>query len=836
MSDETFEKLSINARAVLRESQGIAQRNHAKLTSGHLLLAIIEVPGTLSHDVLREYSVNFDQISLILNLNSTHGSNSESRISDEIKLILKEAYRVAARYKHFAVDTEHLLVALLADKNFESYKAVLKVGANPDQIRSQIINIFEDLLEMDEMIKRQASVPQNLKSEIPKEEEQQGGFFNTPVSTMPQPPQKTKALEYFANDLVAKAKDKKIDPVIGRDTEINRCIQILLRKSKNNPIFIGDPGVGKTAIIEGLAQRIAQKKVPSRLSVKRIYQLDLGLLVAGTMYRGQFEERLKNVLREIIQDKSSVLFIDEVHSIVGTGSAEGSMDAANLLKPALSKGEIRMIGATTFDEYRKFIEKDAALERRLQPIIVKEPSLSQTVDILNGIKSVYEQHHQVIYDKDAIEAAVKLSNIYISDRFLPDKAIDLIDEAAALKTLTNENNKPRLEDDLANKISEIGAQKERLILEEKFEKAAKIKEEEYRLKVRLEKMLKMSKPQVTGIRVTADDIAKVVSQISGVPVGVISKGETKKLSEIEKNLTKKIIGQKEAIKEIAKSLRRNRAGISPSFKPMGSFVFIGPSGVGKTELAKVLSEQLFAHNSLVKIDMSEFMERHNTARLVGAPPGYVGYEDAGKLTEKVRKNPYSVVLFDEIEKAHPEIFNLLLQILDSGELTDAKGRNVNFKNTIIIMTSNVGLEEFDSLKKIGFEIGERHEDGALEGRVSQHLFDLFRPEFINRIDKIIFFNPLKKSDLEQIASIRLDDLEKNLEKQNIYVGISPSVLRKLIKEDYDIVFGARPLIRAIEDEVETFLSDKIISGEIAKQQKYLLEFKNGKYRLKNHRS
>jgi len=826
MSDGIFEKLSKNARVVLEESQRIATRQSSAITSGHLLLAIIEIPGTLSHDILREYSVHFDQISLVLNLNKPKNAKGTAKISAEIKEILKEGYRIAAQFKHFSVDTEHLLAALLSNKDFEGYEAVLKIGANPDQIRSQIISIFEDLLEMDEMIKRQASQPQGFKRDIPPQEEEQTNFFQSPVSTMPPASRKVKALEYFASDLVAKAKDKKIDPVVGREKEISRCIQILLRKSKNNPIFVGDPGVGKTAIVEGLALKIVQKKVPSRLSVKKIFQLDLGLLVAGTIYRGQFEERLKNVLREVIQDKSSILFIDEVHSIVGTGSAEGSMDAANLLKPALSKGEIRMIGATTIDEYRKFIEKDAALERRLQPIAVKEPSLDEAIEILNGIKDVYEEHHLVKYDDEAIEAAVKLSSVYINDRFLPDKAIDLIDEAAALKS--------DQESDLSGRIDEISALKERLILEEKFERAAKAKIEESRLKAELERVLRLKKSEGKSVRVTAADVANIVSQISGVPVGVLSEEESKRLTNIEKNLSSKIVGQKEAVKEIAKALRRNRAGVSSSLKPMGSFVFIGPSGVGKTELAKVLSEQLFARNSLIKIDMSEFMERHNTARLVGAPPGYVGYEDAGKLTEKVRKNPYSVVLFDEIEKAHADVFNLLLQILDSGELTDAKGRNVNFKNTIIIMTSNVGLEEFDSLKKIGFEIGERRDDSALEGKVSEHLYELFKPEFINRIDKIVFFNPLKGDDLDKIAQIHLGKLTDNLKKQGFFVEMSRSVVKKILAIDYDIVFGARPLIRMIEDEVGTFLSDKIISGEIKKQKKYLLEFKNGKYRFKEN--
>jgi len=629
-----------------------------------------------------------------------------------------------------------------------------------------------------------------------------------------------------------KPKKNELDPIVGRESEINRAIQILLRKRKNNPVFIGDPGVGKTAIVEGLAQKIADSDVPERLKKRKIYQLDMGLLVAGTMYRGQFEDRLKKVLSEVKEDKNIILFIDEVHSIVGTGSAEGSMDAANILKPALSKGEIRLIGATTFDDYRKFIEKDAALERRLQPIVVSEPTVEETTDILRGIRSVYEEHHQIKVDEEALASAVILSKKYIHDRFLPDKAIDLLDETLSSKSISVSSGSVRSElSEVRDKLDRVITKKENLIGEERFEEAARAKQEEIKLKNRELELIKKLK-SVPAESVTEEDIAKLVAKITHIPVGEILKGEAQKFLNIEVELEKHIAGQKEAISELAKSLRRSRSGLSALSKPIGSFIFLGPSGVGKTEVARILAKHIFGREqALVKIDMSEFMERHNLARLTGAPPGYVGYEDAGKLTENVRKNPYSVILFDEIEKAHPDIFNILLQILDEGKLTDAKGRVVDFKNTIIIMTSNIGIDEYRQITKIGFEASTQSKDPSqLKGVISDKLFEFFKPELINRIDKVIVFDPLTKSDLEKIAGLKLEEIRLRLLESKLEIKFAPKVAERLAASNFDPMFGARPLIRHISDELENAIAELVLRGKIKKGT--TIDYKSGKVTIR----
>ncbi|MCX6809519.1 MAG: ATP-dependent Clp protease ATP-binding subunit [Candidatus Berkelbacteria bacterium] len=842
METGPFNKFTKNARLVLTQAQRIAELENRPLSTESILLALIQIPGTLSHDILREYSVNLDQAKLVLSLNRMKIKKpGNDMITQNARSALRIAFRLAADFGHFSIDTEHLLIAVLSSEYFGSYSVIKQVGVDPEQIKDQLTNIFHDLAEMDQMIKKQKMGPKiNLeKTQIDQFEEHP---FQDIDMGLPPPPfaqdtftKNKKAIEYFGVDLVEKAKKGETDPVWGREKEIGRAIQILLRRNKNNPVFIGDPGVGKTALVEGLAKLIADDQVPLKLSGKKIIQLDIGLLVAGTMYRGQFEDRLKRILAEVKESKNIILFIDELHSIIGTGSAEGSMDAANLLKPALAKGDIRLIGATTFDEYRKHLEKDTALERRLQTIVVREPTVLETVEILSGLRPLYEKHHGIKINSSAISSAAQLSQKYIFDRFLPDKAIDLIDEASAAKVLKSQNkNQSEKIKEIRKKIELISAEKERMISEEKFEEAAKIRDIESKLSNQEKKILEGEDKTSISTFLNDEDIANLISEITGIPVGNLIEEESKKFMGIEEELSRHIAGQKEAICEVSKSLRRNRSGISSGTKPIGSFIFLGPSGVGKTEVARALAKYIYGHeNALVKIDMSEFMERHNAARLVGAPPGYVGYDDAGKLTESVRKNPYSIILFDEIEKAHPDVFNILLQILDEGKLTDAKGRKVDFTNTIIIMTSNIGIEQYRKIAKIGFNLMDESGKSlkSLKNVIEEKLFDVFKPELINRLDKIVIFEPLTKDDLKKIAKIHLNRIAERLTRQCFRISFTDQVINSLVEQNYDPSFGARPLLRAIEEKIENILSDKIIKGEISKKEKVTMEFKGGKYFL-----
>lgn len=833
---DILDKFTPNAKIVLEEAQKIAKADNRPITTEYILLALIQVPGTLSHDILREYSVTYDQVRLVLSLRrqkSTSRFIHGSAISENAKEVVKQAFRVSAKFKHFNIDTEHLLISVLSDKNFGSYQCVEQVGINPEQIKNQIISIFTDLAEMNEMVSNQKFPP------VPQPPSQ--GEFSEPVGApfdigeqtgamrLPQGVQKKKALEYFGIDMIKKAKQKKFDPVIGRSDEVSRAIQILLRRGKNNPIFVGDPGVGKTAIVEGIAQKIAQSQVPESLVNKRIIQLDLSLLVAGTMYRGQFEDRLKKIIQESVDDKDVILFIDEIHMIVGAGSAEGSMDAANILKPALSRGEIRLIGATTFEEYRKYIEKDQALERRLQPIQVGEPTVEETIEILRGIKSSYEKHHNLEITDDAIRAAAEMSSKYIRDRFLPDKAIDLIDEAsAALVASQTRSDLDSQIKKIKQKLQAITKIKEEFILQEKFEQAARARDQETKIRAKLSKSLEEVRSNRVKSTVERSDIANLVCKITKIPVDELNVDESKRFLQIENVLSQHIIGQREAVNEVARALRRKRAGISEDERPIGSFVFMGPSGVGKTELAKVLAKHVFMReNALIKIDLSEFVEKHTLSRLTGAPPGYVGYEDAGRLTEAVRKNPYSVVLFDEIEKAHPEVFNILLQILDEGRLTDAKGREVDFKNTIVIMTSNIGIDQYEKISKIGFSLGEpQRVSENIKEFVSEKLSEIFKPELLNRIDKIIVFDPLEKADLEKVAKIQLDMLAKKMASKGLTLEYSSSVVKALCEISYNKQYGARPLKRAIETEIEDRISAAILVSN-DKKRKFVIDY-NGK--------
>lgn len=838
MDSDVFDKFTKNARTVLIEAEKISKSKREQLSSGHILLAVVKIPGTLSRDILYEYAITAEQIELLSSLAPKKMGRVGAALHDESKKIISSAFDIAAKYGHFNVDTEHLLLAIVSDNTYQAYDLIAKTGVDPVVIKNQLENIFRDLSEMDKLIREQAV------TRIQADSDRTQDFVEGEVTSEPAlPPSpgiaptrpKQNLLDFFGINLVEKAKKGEVDPVYGREDEISRAIRIILRRTKNNPIFIGEPGVGKTAIVEGLAKLIADGNVPHMLSGKKIIQLDLGLLVAGTMYRGQFEERLKRVIQEISKDKNIILFIDEIHSIVGTGSAEGSMDAANLLKPALAKGEVRLIGATTIEEYRKFIEKDPALERRLQMIMVREPSKKEAVKILEKIRALYEKHHRVKISDEAIAAAVTLSDRYQREKFLPDKAIDLIDEAASQKSIDLHNSSD------AGKILKVREeiektilQKENLITQEKFEQAAKAKEEELRLKEKEAKLLKEKSQHSKAALVTEDDVAKIISQNTNIPIGNLQTSEKKRFVKIGAVLSQFIAGQENAIEQISKAIQINRSGIREQNKPIGSFIFLGPSGVGKTEVAKVLAEKFYMDKkSLIKIDMSEFMEKHNIAQLTGAPPGYVGYEDAGKLTEKVRRNPYSIILFDEIEKAHPEVFNILLQILDEGTLTDAKGKTVDFRNTIIIMTSNIGLEEYRSIKKIGFELTDASasEQDSLADILSEKLFDVFRPELINRIDKIVVFDPLSKANLKKIARIQLQKLAKRLEARNIHFEFSQSLVDILIMSCDDQALGARPLIREISEKIEGEISEKILSGQINDGDNLIATEKNGSIRI-----
>lgn len=643
----------------------------------------------------------------------------------------------------------------------------------------------------------------------------------------------TPTLDSLARDLTAIAKEGNIDPVIGRSKEIERVIQVLSRRTKNNPVLIGEPGVGKTAIAEGLAQQIVNNEVPEILRDKRVMTLDMGTVVAGTKYRGEFEDRLKKVMEEIRQAGNIILFIDELHTLIGAGGAEGAIDASNILKPALARGELQCIGATTLDEYRKYIEKDAALERRFQPIQVDEPTIEESVQILQGLRDRYEAHHRVTITDEAIESAVKLSDRYITDRFLPDKAIDLIDEAASKVRLRSYTAPPNLKE-LEQKLEEVRKEKDAAVQSQEFEKAASLRDKEQRLREELEKTKDewKEKQGQESSEVTTEDIANVVSSWTGVPVAKLQKDESERLLNMEDILHNRVIGQDEAVKAISKAIRRARAGLKDPKRPIGSFIFLGPTGVGKTELARALAEAMFGdEDAMIRIDMSEYMEKHSTSRLVGSPPGYVGYEEGGQLTEKVRRKPYSVVLLDEIEKAHPEVFNILLQVLEDGRLTDAKGRTVDFRNTILIMTSNVGAHELRRNKYVGFNLGdEEHDYQDMKSKVMDELKKAFRPEFLNRIDEIIVFHSLEQKHLKQIVKLMAEQLKKRLKEQDIDFELTDQAIEKIAKEGTDLEYGARPLRRAIQKNVEDLLSEELLKGNIEKGKKVKIDInKDGEF-------
>lgn len=803
MSEEFAEfvsHLTDNARTSLQHADAIARGyGSAYIGTEHLLLGVLAQGSSVAAKVLADAGVTLDRAELALNLTprTLVVSTGSKGLSETAKLTLKMSWDIAQEFHQDFLGTEHILYSILSQKNARA--TVL--------LRDMNIDISTLTNELEEYFDRQVNdYQQSVEEDVKKGSKQRRGG----------------ALDTFGTDLTSKAKAGELDPVIGRDEQQERLVTILSRRTKNNPVLIGEPGVGKTAVVEGLAQRIAHENVPDHLLDRRLVQLDLAAMIAGTKYRGEFEERLKKVVDELRNQKNVILFVDELHLITGAGAAEGALDAANMLKPALARGELHMIGATTLDEYRKHIEKDSALERRFQPIIVKEPTLKDTAEILKGLKSYYERHHGVTIADEVIEDAVYMADRYVSERYMPDKAIDVIDEAAALVRVKNSSRPSRIRD-LSRQLKNLNEKMDDAVNAEDYERAALYKTRISQLQGKITE-LKEKDEKKSPVILTDDDIANAVATMTGIPVKRLQKSEMVLLRNLEKHLSKFIIGQEEAVEKVARAIRRSRSGVASSKRPIGSFVFMGPTGVGKTELARVLAREVFgSEEALVKIDMSEFGEKHNTSRLLGAPAGYVGYEDGGKLTDKIRRQPYSVVLFDEIEKAHPDIFQLLLQLLEDGKMTDAKGREVDFSNTIIILTSNLGADKMMKESSLGFHasskddhkrLDEVHEENAAAAR--EALGKRMRPELINRFDGIVTFRALTRKEVSKIFDNLIDELQERLVQKGLRLVVKPTAKRLLISKGYDEKFGARPLRRAIQDELEHQLADGILTDKYDK--------------------
>jgi ATP-dependent Clp protease ATP-binding subunit ClpC len=788
------------ARNVLAWAQEEARMRGAEaMDTEHILLGLLREKGSLAHQVLRALRIDPEELK----------SETESRAKKNNPVVAIESATPAAKkviqlaneesigLGHSWIGTEHILLGLLREDSGLAAEILSSMGADLDRAR-------------EEVVKR---VGGDLSASSDDTRPSQSGSRGRSARG-----KRTPTLDTYGRDLTELASKGQLDPVIGREKEIDRVVQILSRRTKNNPVLIGEPGVGKTAIAEGLAQKINDGKIPEMLKGKRVVALDLGGLVAGTKYRGEFEDRLKKILDEIKKTGDIILFIDEMHNIIGAGAAEGAIDASSILKPMLARGELQCIGATTLDEYRKHVEKDAALERRFQPVVVSEPTVEDTIRILEGLRDRYEAHHKVKYTDDALDMAARLSDRYISDRFLPDKAIDLIDEAGSRVRIKALETPDDLQD-LELEIERLSKEKESAVASQQFEKAAELRDKEQELRQKLEEKKKEWKNNDVPIKatVTGEDIAGIVSDWTGVPVRRLATTESEKLLHLEEELHRRVIGQDEAVKAIARAVRRSRAGLKDPKRPVGSFIFLGPTGVGKTELARTLAESLFGdEDALIRLDMSEYQERHTVSRLVGAPPGYVGYDEGGQLTEAVRRKPYSVVLLDEIEKAHPDVFNVLLQVLEDGRLTEAKGRTVDFRNVVIIMTSNAGAEIIHGKAVLGFTAQKdvEREHSEMKDRVMDAVRSIFRPEFLNRVDEIIVFHALTQEHLKSIVELQLSQVEKRLqESTDIILKVTQGAKDKLIREGTDANYGARPLRRAIQRLVEDRLSDAILRGE-----------------------
>jgi ATP-dependent Clp protease ATP-binding subunit ClpC len=797
-------------KALIYAQEEARNLGHNYVGTEHLLLGLLREGEGAAAQVLKSLGMDSnktrEQVENLVgkgSFNFTEGFGYTPRTKRVMELSFYEARNLGHNY----VGTEHLLLSLIREGEGVAARILKDSGVDLQQVREQIIKMLK---------------------EEGVETHQNGSRKKTDTPT----------LDQYGRDLTYMAMEGKLDPVIGREKEIERIIQILSRRTKNNPVLIGEAGVGKTAVAEGLAQKIQNGNIPEILKNKRIVTLDLAGMVAGAKYRGEFEERLKSIMQEIRKAENIILFIDEMHTIIGAGAAEGAIDASNILKPALARGEIQAIGATTLDEYRKHVEKDPALERRFQPVMVGEPTKEETLQILFGLRDKYEAHHKVRISDEAINAAVELSDRYITDRYLPDKAIDLIDEAASRVRLQSITAPPDLKE-LEDKLEDLMKEKEEAVMNQNYEKAAKIRDEEQRIKEELEERKSNWSRHSTANSETVgeEEIAHIVASWTGIPVKKLTEGEAERLLNMEQILHNRIIGQNEAVKAVSRAIRRAYAGLKDPKRPIGSFIFLGPTGVGKTELCRALAEALFGdEEAMIRIDMSEYMERHTVSRLVGSPPGYVGYEEGGQLTEKVRRKPYSVVLLDEIEKAHPDVFNILLQILEDGRLTDSKGRTVDFRNTVVVMTSNVGAHTIRKQKTLGFTSSDdmaASEYEKMKDNIMEELKKTFRPEFLNRIDETIVFHALDDEDLRQIVRLMLDSVAKRLAKQNIYLEVSESAQEYMTREGFDVTYGARPLRRVIQRMIEDNLSEEILAGRIKIGDRVKVDYRDNKLIFEN---
>lgn len=813
---EFISHLTDNARTSLHHATLIAQGYGSPYVgTEHLLLGLMAQGSSVGAKILADAGVTLDRAQSTLSsvpVSTVVGGITTKSLSDTAKLTLKMSWDLAKEFHQDFLGTEHILYSILSQKNARA--TVL--------LRDMNVNIQDLVAELEDYLDRQHNSYHDSET----------------ITTDPITKQGRRGiLDTFGIDLTTKAREGKLDPVIGRGEQEERLITILSRRTKNNPVLIGEPGVGKTAIVEGLAQRIAAEDVPEHLLDKRLVQLDLAAMIAGTKYRGEFEERLKKVIEELQTQKNIIIFIDELHLLVGAGAAEGALDAANMLKPALARGELRLIGATTLDEYRKHIEKDSALERRLQTIVVPEPNLRDANSILKGLKLYYEKHHGVTITDDVIEDAVYMADRYISDRYMPDKAIDVIDEAAA-RVRVKVGHKPSKLRDYMKQLKNLNEKMEEAVTAEDYERAALYKTRISQLNEQLEK-IREEHDKKTPVTLTDDDIAHAISLMTGIPVSRVQKSEAKMLNNLERHLEKYLIGQKEAVEEVAKAIRRSRSGVASSKRPIGSFVFMGPTGVGKTELARVLAREVFgSDDALIKIDMSEFSERHNTSRLLGAPAGYIGYEDGGQLTDKVRRQPYSVILFDEIEKANKEVFNLLLQVLEDGAITDAKGRKVDFTNTIIILTSNLGADRMMQESSLGFHAVTRNDEKRLEElhkenteAAEEALGRIMRPELINRFDAILTFRALTRKEVGKIFDRLLSELQERLVRKGIHLRVNPSAKKLIIARGHDEKYGARPLRRAMQDMLEHPIAEGVLSGDYEKGTVLIIKAEKGEIKV-----
>lgn len=788
-----------------------SELSHNYIGTEHLLIGLLREEDGLASQVLVQNDVTEEKVMRLVEQLITAGNVEVADVIDytpRSRRILELAGREALRFRAQAIGTEHLLIAILRESDCVAVRLLNTLGVSIQKLYGDILGAMG--------LDTSAA-----KSEFGAKSGRHKGKSATPT------------LDQYSRDLTALAREGKLDPVVGRNDEITRVVQILSRRTKNNPCLIGEPGVGKTAIAEGLARKIVDGNIPETIKDKRLVTLDLSGIVAGSKYRGEFEERIKRIINEVRDDGSVLLFIDEIHTIIGAGGAEGALDASNILKPSLARGEIQIIGATTIEEYRKYIEKDAALERRFQPVVVEEPSEDETVEILRGLRPAYEEHHHVRITDEALVAAVKMSARYINDRFLPDKAIDLIDEASSKVRLSSYSTSPQIKD-VEKRIEQLEEDKENAIREEAYERAGAIKKEQSQLRqelVTLNNEWERARKDVELV-VGENEIADIVSAWTKIPVKKLAEGESERLKNLESILHERVVGQDEAVSAVAKAIRRGRIGLKDPKRPIGSFLFLGPTGVGKTELSKALAEAMFGkEDALIRVDMSEYMEKHSVSKLIGSPPGYVGYEEGGQLSEKIRRNPYSVLLFDEVEKAHPDIFNVLLQVLDDGHITDAQGRKIDFKNTVIIMTSNAGASNIVTPKKLGFIAADSAQEDyrRMKDGVMDEVKRIFKPEFLNRIDDIIVFHPLSREDIRQIVKIMLDEIfARARDQMNITLSASRAVLDHLADIGFDPNYGARPLRRAIQNEIEDAMAEAILDNNIKSGDTVQLSIKKGK--------